>query len=239
MRTSMRRAAPGALVDGRRCRRSRQARSRSPSRPNEPGLRGSCGAKPRAVVAARASDQRRRRRARCATSTCVASACFAMLVSDSCTMRKTAVACARRAVEVAGSLDRELARHAGALREVLHQPLDRGDEAQVVEHQRAQVGGDAPRRRHGGLEQRLHPRRACAANSGCAAPALRRSQATSIFSAVSAWPSSSCSSRAMRLFSCSRAVCGGGAELLQLLLRARAAPRRRCTRSVTSRRITV
>ena len=45
---------------------------------------------------------------------------------------------------------------AGALREVVHQPLACRDQPEVVEHQRAQVRGDAPRGRHRGVEQQLH-----------------------------------------------------------------------------------
>ena len=90
------------------------------------------------------------------------------------------------------------------LREVLHQPLGGVGEAEVVEHQRPQVGRDAPRRGHRLVEQRPISlgawRRARVARGRCS-----RSQARSILSAVSSWPSSSCSSRAMRVFSSSRA----------------------------------
>ena len=50
----------------------------------------------------------------------------------------------------------QLARRAGALAEVLHQPFARGGEAEVVQHQRAQVGRDAARGGDGGIEQLLH-----------------------------------------------------------------------------------
>ncbi len=52
--------------------------------------------------------------------------------------------------------DGELAWHAGALSEVLHQPFYRRQETQIVEHQRPQVGGDPPRRRDRGVEQDFH-----------------------------------------------------------------------------------
>ena len=84
------------------------------------------------------------------------------------------------------------------LREFLRQPGDRVVQAEVVEHQRAQVGRDAPHRGHGAVEHRVHLRGAWRRAPRSSGGSRSRSQARSIFIAVSSWPSSSCSSRAMQ-----------------------------------------
>ena len=53
--------------------------------------------------------------------------------------------------------DGQLAWYARALREIIYQPFDGRQQAQIVEHERPQVGGHAPRRRDRGVEQRFHP----------------------------------------------------------------------------------
>ena len=54
----------------------------------------------------------------------------------------------------------QVAGHAGALGEVLHQPFDGRRQAEVVQHQRAQVGGDAAGGGHAGVEHGQHLRQA-------------------------------------------------------------------------------
>ena len=152
-----------------------------------------------------------------AMSACDACACLAILVSDSCTMRNTAVACA-----CGSSTDRSPTARSHAMpvrcpKFSTSHSID-GNEAQVVEHQRAKVGRDAPRRGDRALQQRRHPVELGRERGLAGSVRFSLHHATSICSIVSVWPSSSCNSRAMRLFSCSRVKWRGGAELLQLLL---------------------
>ena len=90
-----------------------------------------------------------------ATHAFFAPAWRAMLVSDSWIARYTAVA---TALETSGSVfgNVDAAGDARALGEVVDQPGGGVGEAEVVEHQRAQVGRDAPRRAHRAVEQRAH-----------------------------------------------------------------------------------
>ena len=181
----------------------RATRSRTPFRPSEPALRGSCarcrGRRPRSRV-------KLRRLARHATPD-VRGARVARDVGERLLHDRGRPRWRRRC----------RARGRGSPNGNSHGTPERcakfstshsaaSAEAEVVQHQRAQVGGDAPRGADGRSSSADMPsgaRRARARRAG----RRSRSQARSILSAVSSCPSSSCSSRAMRVFSSSRASC--------------------------------
>ena len=110
-----------------------------------------------------------------------------MLVSDSWSTRNTAVASRIGQVEVLPP-STQLARRAGALREVLHQPFA----APPRGPGRRASAGAGPRRcaapPPSWCRAAAASRRACAAAPRRPRPGCSRSQATSILSAVSAWP---------------------------------------------------
>ena len=132
---------------------SSMARSPIPRSPNERGFGRADRSMPtpssRTVRTASSPDRSSR------TSTRFARACRATLVSDSCMMRNSADACGSPSWAQAG-VDAQVAADARALGEALRQPLRGGAEAQIVEHQRAQVRRDPARGGDGGIEELAH-----------------------------------------------------------------------------------
>ena len=171
MRTSI--AVPRARRAARSstCRRRQVARSRRPSRPNEAGLRGASGREADAVVARREphAPSRCRKLDLSARGAWRAGRCWSALPARCGRRRSSARARQRRAP------DRRLASsHAMPVRwaKFCTSHSQRRHEAQVVEHQRAQVGRRSAASTATVLvEQRLHrarawPRRLRAARRG-------------------------------------------------------------------------
>ena len=185
-RTSTCVPSPGALVIVT-SPPSSDARSRRPSRPYELGLRGSCGENPTpssrmlsAQIRAVALDGDLHPR----SLRMLADVRERFLDDPEHRGRVRARQLQLRAVH------RQLTRDAGALREGLRQPFDRGHEAQVVEHQRTQIGGDPPRRRDG-LFQHASILASLATVADWPSGIFSLHHATSICSAVSVCASSS------------------------------------------------
>ena len=139
------------------------------------------------------------------TSASAAPACFAMFVSDSCTIRKTAVA---RTLSSSRSGSPMVRRHGTPVRCVKFSASH--STAGTIPRSSSSSGRRSAAIRRVAATVDLSS--ACirsrrAANSGSPPSAFALHHATSICSIVSACPSSSCSSRATRFFSCSRAMC--------------------------------
>src|SRR5579862_415517 len=233
MRTSSRVPRPGALVT-RASPPRRYARSRTPSSPYDSALRGASVAKP--TPSSCTVTLTLSRSVATATSTCDAFACLPTFVSDSCTIRNTAEACATGSSR---SSPGSISSHAM----LLWRPNSLTSDLSAAASPRSSRSSgrrSAAMRRMAAIVvsicASMRSSRFASAPSKSAAPA--RMRVISILSADIDWASSSWSSRAILLCSCSRAEIAALASSRSSSLE-RESDSSACTRSVTSRRITV